>query len=965
MNDDLQQIREEIFDRIILGLALVGLFGSLATFVVGEFSWTWFLRWMALLVVTLIAFLLRRNSQFAVAAYVLVIELIGVVAGIFLQPGLIIGFTPYLFIPIIVIAGLILSPLATLTMAIFSIFTALGLIAFKGQVTAAQLVRFLPPFALTFITAWLVTEGSRFLNKMGKRLENKETVLREHSTGMSEALDKAEKFQQTLTGLEKELAQAQARVGQKEQIATQRDKRLYNLVQGTVHELEKLEQEFKAILKKIDAIPKLRGQESFFEEAWEKLNYFENILRHIEELARLESRNVAPAYQTVELRDLLRQVVATAQTWLNTKDVKLSYRVMDDLPELQADPDLLQQALLHVLENAAKYTDQGLIEIQADLTEEDEVIIFISDTGIGMYREEMDLIFEKFGRGRGTLAQQRRGGGLGLTISQQLIELHGGRMWVSSVLGVGSTFYMTLPLEPESSKAIAPAASHVAIPMRIPTTATVIAAPTSSHRAAREAALISSELNTKVFPTFPPDERKTTEIEPADETDHTLLDTYTRPKSNFGPPVARFGPTYISRFGLILLGLLLIIAGVVLTLAIFNGPNDPDEAGIREVGPPSKAVTKTLARQTPRLEAVSVLLPTPASFATPTLPPTTTAAMSVQPTATLPSLPPKSLLSTPSPVPTNTPTAVPTEEPSPTPTQSTSVTSNADQGSAVSPADLPVTTRPSGQISFIIDQGQDRSIALQNLDETSEISLVAAPKIANNSRVSWSPSGQLLFSADTSGDPEIYVTQAHGGEPQQLTQAAGDDIQPVWSPDGRRIAFSSGRTGNLNIYVMDADGLNLQQLTTSRGFDEWPVWSPDGRHLAFVSNRDGNVEIYTMNADGSDQQRLTNHPADDLPPAWSPDGSQLVFASWRDSNWNLYLINTDGSHLQRLTNDPANEQDPVWSADGQTIAFTYDGTGNLDIYTISVPTPITEIPRSTWTQITNTPLNEQAPVWLP
>jgi Tol biopolymer transport system component len=121
-----------------------------------------------------------------------------------------------------------------------------------------------------------------------------------------------------------------------------------------------------------------------------------------------------------------------------------------------------------------------------------------------------------------------------------------------------------------------------------------------------------------------------------------------------------------------------------------------------------------------------------------------------------------------------------------------------------------------------------------------------------------------------------------------------------------------------------------------------------------------------MDADGSNLQRVTDNPADDWPAVWSPDGCKILFSSNRDGNWNLYLIDADGSNPQRLTNAPADEREPTWSPDGRTIAFAYNGGDNWDIYTI--PAPIgapTEIPKSAWTQFTNTPANERYPTWSP
>src|SRR5207253_2529824 len=82
--------------------------------------------------------------------------------------------------------------------------------------------------------------------------------------------------------------------------------------------------------------------------------------------------------------------------------------------------------------------------------------------------------------------------------------------------------------------------------------------------------------------------------------------------------------------------------------------------------------------------------------------------------------------------------------------------------------------------------------------------------------------------------------------------------------------FTSTRDGNVEIYAMNADGSSQTRLTNAAGADEEPSWSPDGRQIAFTSHRDGGAQIYVMNADGSGQTRLTNTPGDNTDPSWSP-----------------------------------------------------------------------------------------------
>jgi signal transduction histidine kinase len=120
-----------------------------------------------------------------------------------------------------------------------------------------------------------------------------------------------------------------------------------------------------------------------------------------------------------------------------------------------ADPEKLRQILLNLLSNAVKFTpDGGRVDVSAKL-DSTKVQIAVKDTGIGIAPEDQTRIFEEFrqvGRER-----SREGTGLGLTLTRRFVELHGGRIWVESTPGSGSTFSFTLPLErPVEAGAAAP-----------------------------------------------------------------------------------------------------------------------------------------------------------------------------------------------------------------------------------------------------------------------------------------------------------------------------------------------------------------------------------------------------------------------------------------------------------------------------------------------------------------------------
>lgn len=298
------------------------------------------------------------------------------------------------------------------------------------------------------------------------------------------------------------------------------------------------------------------------------------------------------------------------------------------------------------------------------------------------------------------------------------------------------------------------------------------------------------------------------------------------------------------------------------------------------------------------------------------------------------------------------------------------IASNCSLGSLSNPVSVTVPPNETSAVTFAIDcttnaappgrilfsgnlTGLDRTdLYIMNADGSNRIQLTATPDIQELDPVLSPDARRIAFTRFVAGVEQIFVMNADGSNPTQLTDDSG--LYPSWSPDGSTIAFVSFRDNTLQIYVMDADGSNEQRITTSPGENIWPTWSPDGATIAFTSTRTRKAEIFLMNADGSNQRNLTDLQSDGTEPAWSPDGTRLVFRSRRDNvAGELYLINPDGTGLLRLTSRIGEEHMPDWSPDGNIIAFT-DGS---DLWRINVD-------GSELVQLTSTPGLEDFPDWV-
>ena len=175
------------------------------------------------------------------------------------------------------------------------------------------------------------------------------------------------------------------------------------------------------------------------------------LINDLLDISHIEAGLMELEFREVDLAELIRSVMSTANALVRDKDTELRQEIASDLPKLQADPARIRQVLLRLLANAAKFTDHGTITVRSWCADE-HVMVSVSDSGTGIIPEDQERIFEQFEQGSLERSRRPDGAGLGLALSKEFVEMHGGHIWVESEAGKGSTFTFSLPLQPPSDQ---------------------------------------------------------------------------------------------------------------------------------------------------------------------------------------------------------------------------------------------------------------------------------------------------------------------------------------------------------------------------------------------------------------------------------------------------------------------------------------------------------------------------------
>ncbi len=228
-----------------------------------------------------------------------------------------------------------------------------------------------------------------------------------------------------------------------ESIKLERERK--NILSMFAHDMKNpviIAQGFLSRLLSYKAGPLTGEQKDYLEMQKEELQKLQMLIGDFLEFSRFEAKECKPILSPVDLISIFQQRIDVIKIEAERKNIQIFFRYDDNIPKtVNADSAMISRVITNLLDNAVKYTNQwGTVFIRL-LNRDRDILIQISDTGIGIPEEHIPYIFDAFYR----VSREAGGSGLGLSISKTIVEAHGGKIWVESTPGVGSTFYFTLP----------------------------------------------------------------------------------------------------------------------------------------------------------------------------------------------------------------------------------------------------------------------------------------------------------------------------------------------------------------------------------------------------------------------------------------------------------------------------------------------------------------------------------------
>jgi signal transduction histidine kinase len=194
-------------------------------------------------------------------------------------------------------------------------------------------------------------------------------------------------------------------------------------------------------------VPSEERRQEYYDVLLEQSERLTLLTDNVLNLARIEEGRKEYQFERVDIAALLREIVTTVQDRVRHEGFFIEVKLEEPLPSVMADRAAITQAVTNLMDNAIKYSDKEKKVEVSSFAEDQNLVIAVKDFGVGIKKEEIDKVFERFYRGGDELTRTVKGSGLGLTLVKEIIEAHRGHVRVESEPEQGSTFSFRLPLK--------------------------------------------------------------------------------------------------------------------------------------------------------------------------------------------------------------------------------------------------------------------------------------------------------------------------------------------------------------------------------------------------------------------------------------------------------------------------------------------------------------------------------------
>ena len=388
---------------------------------------------------------LNRRGRFKAAAWAYLASILAGLGCLLYGPteSRVVQLAPFLFPMVIVIAGILLSPRAVVTVLVASIGVTLVAPAARNAQWVGSVDLHWGAMGISILAAMVafVTSGQMYTMaewalQHYRNARAQTLALRANRAELERSLAAREALNRQLDEARQAAEAAKQRRGQFLADMSHELRTPLNAILGFSEMMLHVPQAYDA--------PLPPGYREDLEQILTSGQQLLTVINDVLDLSKVDAGKLDLYRRAVDVREVLEECMVTASGLLKDRPIELRLEAPDDLPPAYADPGRVRQVVLNLVGNAVKFTDEGRITVSAWANGEN-LTLSVADTGIGIAREYHEKIFDEFVQINLPSRGYNPGAGLGLPISKRLVEMHGGTIWVTSEPGRGSTFSFTLP----------------------------------------------------------------------------------------------------------------------------------------------------------------------------------------------------------------------------------------------------------------------------------------------------------------------------------------------------------------------------------------------------------------------------------------------------------------------------------------------------------------------------------------